>query len=296
MNTIEIVLKKIAGTAVIKNIGKNKVEIDGYTIHYRLKNYDKSFSSKFPFNINLNSINADFELWICGSDSSYYLVPIEKIESMYWHPMAYVDKHHPNIRALTVNNWNDEVIYASPSVKFDLKPYKNKGLSVSNNSNKENNLAIQDKLSLDVKVITPTDIENKEKITANTLEDIGELEEAMKDLTPKQKEKVSIFIERGLIAQKIKKVTNFKCLICEAKGLNSLGFPKLNGDFYIETHHVEPVSLLKNGSLRVANLLTVCANHHRQLHYGKVDLLENTNEYFKFNFDGKMLIINKIKI
>ena len=292
MNTIEIVLKKIAGTAEIKNIGKNKVEIDGYTIHYRLKNHDKSFSSKYPFNINLNSINADFELWICGSDTSYYLVPIEKIESMYWHPMAYVDKHHPNIRALTVNNWNDEVIYASPSVKFDLKPYKNIELSLHNNSNKESSSTIQDKQKLDRK----TDTDNKGKITANTLDDIDKLEEAMKDLTPEQKEKVSIFIERGLIAQKIKKITNFKCLICEAKGMNSLGFQKLNGDFYIETHHVEPISLLKTGSLSVANLLTVCANHHRQIHYGKVELLENTNDYFKFNFDDKILIINKIRV
>ena len=54
--------------------------------------------------------------------------------------------------------------------------------------------------------------------------------------------------------------------------------------------------LHKQGSLSIANLLTVCANHHRQMHYGKVEIIEDRNECFIFKFDGKILKINKIKI
>jgi 5-methylcytosine-specific restriction enzyme A len=131
---------------------------------------------------------------------------------------------------------------------------------------------------------------------ADTLENILKLEKKMLNLKPRVRERISVFIERGSISSKIKKLTGFKCLICEKLGQNPFSFQKTNGEYYIETHHVEPVANLKKGSLGVANLLTLCANHHRQMHYGNVQTIENTDEYFKFRFDDKELIVNKIKI
>src|SRR5690606_19022505 len=114
-------------------------------------------------------------------------------------------------------------------------------------------------------------------------EDITSLEEKYRDAVPEVKERVSRYIERGTIAQKYKRKTGYKCQICEAMGLNPYSFKKTNGEYYIETHHVNPVSKLKAGSLSTINLITVCANHHRQLHYGNVEIKENTNEFFLFH-------------
>jgi hypothetical protein len=52
---------------------------------------------------------------------------------------------------------------------------------------------------------------------------------------------------------------------------------------------------MSEGSLSPDNLITVCANHHRQLHYGDVKLIEN-NSKFIFVIDGKYVEIPKILI
>ena len=119
----------------------------------------------------------------------------------------------------------------------------------------------------------------------------------MRGLTPQARQRISKFIERGTIAKKVKKLMGYKCLVCKALENEPLSFQKNNGELYIETHHVEPVSNLKKGALSLSNLLTLCANHHRQMHYGKVERIDNEeNEYFLFNIDGKEIKIEKINI
>lgn len=132
--------------------------------------------------------------------------------------------------------------------------------------------------------------------SADNLKDIQKLEKKMKKQSPELKQRISSFIERGLIANKVKKIANYKCLICEVQGKNPYSFIKKNGEYYIETHHVEPVSTLKIGVLGIANLMTVCANHHRQLHYGNSIILEDTDKHFKIKLEEETLIINKINI
>ncbi len=132
--------------------------------------------------------------------------------------------------------------------------------------------------------------------TADNLIDIDKLEKKMKKQSPELKQRISSFIERGSIANKVKKLTNYKCLVCEALGQNPHSFIKTNGDYYIETHHVEPVSTLKVGVLSISNLMTVCANHHRQLHYGNSTILENTEKHFKLTIDAETITIKKINI
>lgn len=91
-------------------------------------------------------------------------------------------------------------------------------------------------------------------------------------------------------------MNNYKCSVCEELGNSTNSFVKQNGDTYIETHHVEPVSTLRTGVLSITNLITVCANHHRQLHFGNVNLVENTEKYFIFIIDEQKIRIEKINI
>ena len=146
-------------------------------------------------------------------------------------------------------------------------------------------------------VITLVDVSKIIKTdTADTLAEIQALENRMKKATPEIKERISRYIERGAIANKIKKITGYKCLVCEQFGDNPYSFKKLNGDYYVESHHVEQVSKLKKGSLSAANLITVCANHHRQLHYGNCEVLENNEDEFVFRIEDEEIEIKKIKL
>ena len=130
----------------------------------------------------------------------------------------------------------------------------------------------------------------------HTIEGIAELEKKMKNLSPEVKERVSYYIERGTIANKVKKITNYKCLVCDAINVNPISFTKRNGNPYVETHHVEQVTTLKKGVLSIDNLITVCANHHRQLHYGNSSVVSQDEEFFTFEIDGKEIRVPKIKV
>ncbi|WP_035558065.1 hypothetical protein [Hymenobacter sp. IS2118] len=131
---------------------------------------------------------------------------------------------------------------------------------------------------------------------AGSLGGIAELEAKMQKMKPEQKLRVSVYIERGRIATLAKRQTGYKCLLCEAMKLKPIGFLKENGQPYVEAHHVDQVANLAVGALGLANIITLCANHHRQMHYGNVDLLSATKTQFKFRVDGKDFVIKKIKV
>jgi len=48
-------------------------------------------------------------------------------------------------------------------------------------------------------------------------------------------------------------------------------FKKKNGELYVEAHHVMPVSKSKSDRFPASNVLTLCANHHREVHFGCVE-------------------------
>ncbi len=110
---------------------------------------------------------------------------------------------------------------------------------------------------------------------------LAALERKYMNASPEVKLRVSKGIERGPVGNLVKKTNGFKCQVCEALGNNPIGFLKQNGEPYVEAHHVMPVSSMEVGSLAASNVMTVCANHHRQLHYGgiKVRISDKTFEF-----------------
>ena len=101
---------------------------------------------------------------------------------------------------------------------------------------------------------------------------LARLEERYLHAVPEVREQISRSIERGPVGEHVKQANGFRCLVCAALGRDPIGFRKANGDPYVEAHHVMPVARGEVGSLAVANVITVCANHHRQLHYGGVEV------------------------
>ena len=116
--------------------------------------------------------------------------------------------------------------------------------------------------------------------------------------TPKQKARIVKIIERGPEGNYVKKYRNFKCQICEALNENPIGFKKRDGEYYVEAHHVEHVSTGNHGVLDISNIISVCANHHRQIHYGNVVLMsppDSGGDFFEFNIDDKVISVEKFK-
>lgn len=52
-----------------------------------------------------------------------------------------------------------------------------------------------------------------------------------------------------------------KCELCGRQG-----FVRPDGSLYLETHHI--IALAKDGADRVTNVIALCAEHHREAHFG----------------------------
>lgn len=109
---------------------------------------------------------------------------------------------------------------------------------------------------------------------------VAELERKALQEAPREKLKTGLQIERGPIGVAVKKLNGYRCQVCAALGLEPHAFRKKDGTPYVEAHHVMPVSERQVGSLSASNVMTLCANHHRQLHYGdvSVEILATTFE------------------
>ena len=146
-------------------------------------------------------------------------------------------------------------------------------------------------------------IQEAEKEDTSTIERIKLLQKKYKDATPEVITALVNRIERGEIANEIKNLYGHKCLMCESLELDPFSFQKKNSDklkgskkYYVETHHIVPVSLLKKGSLGIENMITLCPNHHRQFHFGDVEIQKNTSKKLELIVDGKTKVRIEKKI
>jgi hypothetical protein len=125
---------------------------------------------------------------------------------------------------------------------------------------------------------------------------VAQLESNAANLDPKAKHRMSKYIERGPIGAAVKNARQHRCQICEALGGQSLGFLKTSGERYSEAHHVMPVSKLATGSLGAHNIMVLCPNHHRQVHYGNFKQLKSDLDGWHVKLDDKKLHIPRTKI
>lgn len=110
-----------------------------------------------------------------------------------------------------------------------------------------------------------------------------------------KKERFVKEVERGGAGTWMKDYRKHKCQICEKLGTNPEGFKTRKGTPYTEAHHVDPVGT--GGSLGLENLIVVCANHHRQMHYGNVEMLQTTSSSseFIFRIDGGEIRVDRFQ-
>ncbi len=116
-------LQQIAGNSPIVPAGNAKVRISSWLIHFRYCSENPSAPGKYKFNINPNTLSADFELWICGVPQHFYLMPVSIIREFYRHPEAYVDSYHPNIHIVGLDAEQHRVTYARGGISENLSQY-----------------------------------------------------------------------------------------------------------------------------------------------------------------------------
>ena len=117
------VLIKVAKGAKIVQAGNAKVRMGNSVVHVRYCSSNVNAPGKFKFNINPNTLSADYELWICGSVTIYYLMPVSLMQDIYNNPNTYVDRRHPEIRVVSVDTFLHTVTYASGGVKNSIRDY-----------------------------------------------------------------------------------------------------------------------------------------------------------------------------
>lgn len=94
-------------------------------------------------------------------------------------------------------------------------------------------------------------------------------------------EELSLRYERNpKLVSLLKSVRGSKCQIC------GLSFKDKNGEDYSEAHHLEYLS--KDGLDVSKNILILCANHHRQFHYGDVTIIKHDSKSVSVSLDGTL--------
>jgi len=117
------VFSRIAGLKSWFSAGRAKIRVGNDIIHVRFCSTNRRAPSRYKFNINPNTLSADYELWICGDPETYYLIPIDVMKKIYSDPNTYQDYLHIGIKVVAIDSDSHLVTYARGSKSLSLKPY-----------------------------------------------------------------------------------------------------------------------------------------------------------------------------
>lgn len=127
MTVKEKVLKRVSNGNEIIYLPKAKVKINNLIYHYREDSYKPS--GKYPFNINPNTLSSDYEIWICGSENIYYLIPKFEIEKIYFSGATpNQTPGQENIITIDIYPAND-IVKVRKGFQLDFSTYRNKTIS-----------------------------------------------------------------------------------------------------------------------------------------------------------------------
>lgn len=102
-------------------------------------------------------------------------------------------------------------------------------------------------------------------------------------VSPTKKVVVSEQVSRpNAISDFVKQLHNCQCQLC-----GSPGFRQQNGSLYAEAHHILELHKLIQGSYCSDNIIVVCANCHRKLHYANVVYEIQTQENLVVTINGQ---------
>ena len=124
--------------------------------------------------------------------------------------------------------------------------------------------------------------------------DLSVVDQIWFDATPVAKARMVKMIERGPAGRAVKRLNGYRCQVCEALGRPSLGYISTTGEPYVEAHHAVPLARCEKGSLHKSFIVTVCASHHRQLHFGVGVAVDVTEREFVIDIEGQTLRLPRL--
>lgn len=116
-------VQRVAAGRPVVSLGRAKFRVGTSTLHVRFCSENQASPTKYKFNINPNTLSADYELWICGEANRYYLAPTAVMTQMYNHPDSYPDRLHPEITVVSVETAGHHVTYARGGQSLDFSRY-----------------------------------------------------------------------------------------------------------------------------------------------------------------------------
>lgn len=120
---------------------------------------------------------------------------------------------------------------------------------------------------------------------------ISHLNRKYKHMVPEKRERVSIEIERApQLSRWLKALRDYTCQICGTEG-----FLMKDNSRYVEVHHIEELHKLLPESLCSENVLVVCANCHRKMHFADVEISTDANapRVFRISINGNEFIVER---
>jgi len=105
------------------------------------------------------------------------------------------------------------------------------------------------------------------------------------NLSPKKRQLVTTLILRDArISTRLKALYGNKCQICR------FTFPKKRGGLYSESHHLVPLG--RKGADVISNIVILCPNCHKQLHYAEVKYGKKRNNKMSLKINNVRKSIN----
>lgn len=121
------------------------------------------------------------------------------------------------------------------------------------------------------------------------LESLTKFDSKYASYTPEVRRKLLDSLHRpSSVSRIVKRLYGTTCAICRREG-----FIKKDGTRYAEVHHVEEVSTKSPGVLGSQNIIVVCANCHRKLHYANVEI-EPTASGWLIMIDGRKHCLERL--
>jgi len=110
------------------------------------------------------------------------------------------------------------------------------------------------------------------------------------NIQPRERaKKIQNHLDRGsAVTKALKSLLGAKCQVC-----GWMGFKKKNGEDFIEAHHIVQLSEKKEGSLCTENVVLLCPNCHREIHYGKQFFVSDNEENIEIVLSTRKATIRK---
>jgi len=130
------------------------------------------------------------------------------------------------------------------------------------------------------------------------LQILSALNEKLKNLPPKEiNHKAQAYLDRGSsVTTALKKLLGAKCQICEWQGFAKKKNKNIKQENFIEAHHLTQISDKQSGSLCTDNIILVCPNCHREIHYGSEFSVISSGDVIKIQLANHKKTIQKNSI